>query len=109
MHELEIAQEIVAIVNDHAAGARVTRVLIEVGKLAAVLPESLRFCFEVCVEGTSIEGERLDILESPGLARCRGCGAEVVLDQPAGLCACGGADLELLSGRQLQLKEIEVI
>ena len=109
MHELAIAQEIVALASEHAGGARVTRVLIEVGKLAAVLPESLRFCFEACVEGTAMDGARLDIVETPGLARCRACGADVVLDQPLGQCACGGVDLERLSGEQLQLKEIEVI
>ena len=57
MHELGMAQEIVAMVSERAGGSRVTRVVLEVGKLAAVLPDALRFCFDLCVEGTrSIEG-----------------------------------------------------
>jgi hydrogenase nickel incorporation protein HypA/HybF len=109
MHELGIAQEIVAIVSDRAAGARVTRVVLEIGKLAAVLPDAVRFCFELCVEGTSLEGASLVIIETPGLARCRECGRDVSLDRPFGRCECGGADLEWLSGEQLKIKEFEVL
>ncbi|WZO98780.1 hydrogenase maturation nickel metallochaperone HypA [Isosphaeraceae bacterium EP7] len=109
MHELAIAQEIVAIVSDCAAGARVTRVVLEVGKLAAVLPDAVQFCFELCVEGTSLEGASLVIIETPGLARCRECGGNVPLVRPFGRCECGGTDLEWLSGEQLKIKEFEVV
>jgi hydrogenase nickel incorporation protein HypA/HybF len=109
MHELGIAQEIVAMVSDRAGGAQVTRVVLEVGKLAAVLPDAVRFCFELCVEGTSLEGASLVIIETPGLARCRACGGDVMLDRPFGRCECGSTDLEWLSGEQLKIKEFEVI
>lgn len=109
MHELGIAQEIVAMVTEHAGGARVTRVLVEVGKLAAVLPDSLAFCFDLCAEGTNLEGASLEILQTPGKALCRACGCEVCLDRPFGRCECGSTDLEWLSGEELKVKEFEVI
>jgi len=109
MHELGIAQEIVAMVSERAGGARVTRVVLQVGKLSAVLPDALRFCFDLCVEGTPVEGAGLDIIETPGLARCRACEGEVILDRPFGRCECGGTDLEWLSGEELKIKEFEVI
>lgn len=109
MHELGIAQEIVEIVAKRASGARVTRVTLEIGKLAAVLPDAVQFCFELCVEGTLLEGASLDIIETPGLARCRECGAEVCLERPFGRCECGGTDLEWLSGEELKIKNFEVI
>ena len=109
MHELGIAQEVVAIVCDRAGGAKVTRVVLEVGKLAAVLPDAVRFCFELCVEGTSLEGADLVIVETPGLAACRVCGESVTLDRPFGRCECGETDLEWLSGEQLKIKEFEVV
>src|SRR3954447_23303356 len=108
MHELGIAQEIVAIVSGSARGARVTRVVLEVGKLAAILPDAVRFCFDLCGEGTVVEGARLDIIETPGQARCRDCGGDVLLDRPFGRCACGSTDLEWLGGEQLVIKEFEV-
>lgn len=108
MHELGIAQEVVALVSEHARGARVTRVVLEIGKLALVLPDAVRFCFDLCSEGTVVEGAALEIIETPGRARCRACGGEVLLAQPFGRCACGGTDLEWLSGEELKVKEFEV-
>ena len=61
MHELGITQQIVAIAAEHSKGARVTRVVIEVGKLSMVLPDAIRFCFGLCSEGTPIAGAALDI------------------------------------------------
>jgi hydrogenase nickel incorporation protein HypA/HybF len=108
MHELGLAQEIVAIVSDRAVGARVRRVVLEVGKLAMVLPDALRFCFDLCAEQTDLAGATLEIIETPGRARCRACGGEVALDRPLGRCECGSTDLEWLSGEELKIKEFEV-
>jgi hydrogenase nickel incorporation protein HypA/HybF len=108
MHELGIVQEVIAVVTDRAAGARVTRVVLEIGKLSAVLPDAVRFCFDLVAEGTAAEGAVLEIIETPGRARCRACGAGLTLDRPFGRCACGGSDLEWLSGEELKIKEMEV-
>ena len=108
MHELGVTQEIVAIVCEHARGAKVLRVVVEIGKLSAVLPDAVRFCFDLCAEGTPLEGATLEIVETPGRARCRACAAEVVLDRPFGICVCGNSDLEWLAGEELRVREVEV-
>lgn len=108
MHELGIAQEVVSIVAGHAGGARVTRVVLEIGRHALILPDSIRFCFELCSEGTVVQGAELEIREVPGRARCRDCGGEVLLEQPFGLCECGSADLRWLSGDEIKVKEMEI-
>ena len=108
MHELGITQEIVAIACERAAGARVRRIVVEIGKLSAVLPDAVRFCFELCSADTPAEGAELVIVEPPGLARCRACAAQVTLEGPLGQCGCGSADLEWLSGEQLCVTELEV-
>ncbi len=108
MHELGIAQEVVALVAAHARG-KVTRVVLEIGKLSAVLPDAIRFCFDLCTEGTVVAGAELDIIEVPGRARCRQCGGDVVLEQPFGRCECGSTDLEWQSGEELNVKEYEVL
>jgi hydrogenase nickel incorporation protein HypA/HybF len=109
MHELGITQEILAVVTERSGGARVRRVVLEIGKLAAILPDALRFCFEVCSAGTVAEGAELQIDELPGRARCRQCGAEVQLDRPFGRCTCGSTDFDWLSGEELRIKEMEVV
>jgi hydrogenase nickel incorporation protein HypA/HybF len=109
MHELGIAQEVVAIVAEHAGEARVTRVVLEIGQHALILPDSIRFCFDLCSEGTVAQGALLEIREVPARALCRDCGQEVALDAPFGLCACGGADLQWLSGDEIKVREMEIV
>ncbi len=108
MHELGITRNVVAICSERAAGARVKRVTLEIGKLSAVLPESVRFCFDICAQGTPLEGSLLEIIEVAGAALCRDCGDEVALTRLYGRCACGGANLRLISGEELKIKEMEV-
>lgn len=108
MHELGITEEIVAIAARGSAGRPVARVVVEVGELAAVLPEAIRFCFDLCAEGTPVEGALLEIRRPPGLATCRVCGAEVVLHAPLGRCSCGSMDLEWIRGEELRVTAIEV-
>ena len=108
MHELGITQEIVALAESRADGRRVRRVVVEIGRLSAVLPDAVRFCFELCAEGTTLGGAELRIIETPGRARCRACEEVVELDRPFGRCTCGNTDLEWLSGEELRVTEIEV-
>jgi hydrogenase nickel incorporation protein HypA/HybF len=108
MHELGIAQQLVEIAAESSQGAPILRIVVEVGKLAAVLPDALQFSFEVASAGTPAEGALLEIVEVPGIALCRACGGRVELDRPFGRCACGGTDLDWQSGEQLRVKELEV-
>ncbi|HAJ64667.1 MAG TPA: hydrogenase maturation nickel metallochaperone HypA, partial [Cyanobacteria bacterium UBA8543] len=66
MHELGITQNIVAIAAEHANGAKVKRVSLEIGKLSAIMPEAVHFCFDICCQGTVLEGAKLEIIEIPG-------------------------------------------
>jgi hydrogenase nickel incorporation protein HypA/HybF len=66
MHELGLALEIVDIVTRRAAGAKVRRVVVEVGALAAVLPDALAFSFQLASDGTSAAGAELSIVELSG-------------------------------------------
>jgi hydrogenase nickel incorporation protein HypA/HybF len=109
MHELAITQDIVEAVCARAGGARVVKVVVEIGKLSMVLPDAVRFCFELCCEDTPLAGAALEIVEPPGVARCRACGGEVQLDRPFGRCACGSTDLDWISGEELRIREMEVV
>ena len=106
MHELAIAEEVIALVAARTEGARVTRVVLEIGRLCAVLPDAMRFCFDLATEGTVAEGAKLEIVEIPGRGLCRGCGSEIALDRPFARCRCGSSDLEWLSGEELRIKEV---
>jgi len=108
MHEMGITRSIVAIVAEQAAGRKVTRVTLEIGKLSAVMPDAIRFCFDVVARGSVLDGADLDIIEIPGRAHCLDCGDEVVLTGLVGRCACGSRRLERVSGEELNIKSMEL-
>jgi hydrogenase nickel incorporation protein HypA/HybF len=108
MHELGITQNIVAIVSENAGGKKVQRVVLEIGKLSGILPDAVRFCFDICSQGTVVESAKLEIIEIAGLARCRKCGEDVFLEKLFGRCVCGSKELDLITGEELKIKEIEV-
>jgi hydrogenase nickel incorporation protein HypA/HybF len=66
VHELAITQAIVEAASEHAAGAKVIKVIVEIGKLSGVLPDAVRFCFDLCCEDTPLQGAALEIIEPPG-------------------------------------------
>ena len=108
MHELAITDSLVAAVSENVRGAKVTRVVLEIGELSGVAADSVSFCFDLCAQGTALEGARLEIVEIPGRARCRQCADAVEVVGGIGLCGCGSADVELLSGRELKIREVEL-
>jgi hydrogenase nickel incorporation protein HypA/HybF len=108
MHELAITESIVEAVAERAGAAKVTRVVIEIGKLTGVVPDAVRFCFDLCAESTALAGAALDIREIGGFAQCRECGAQFTVDGFAALCRCGGGNLEVLRGQELKIREVEL-
>ena len=109
MHELGITLQIVESVTSQNRGAKITRISVEIGKLSGVMADAVRFCFDACASGTLAEGATLDIIEVPGRARCLECQKEILLDEPYGRCSCGNSLLQWISGRELKLKEMEVV
>ena len=108
MHEMGLTQSIVAIVAEQAAGRKVLRVTLEIVKLSPIMPEAIRFCFDVVAQGSALEGAALDIREIPGRARCFACGREIVLNEIYGRCECGSGQLERLAGDELNIKSMEL-
>lgn len=108
MHELAIAESIVDAVLSHAPERRIGVVHVRIGKLAAVVPDALEFCFELAAADTLLEGCHLDIEVTDGRAHCRSCDEEFVLHDLILLCACGSADIDILAGRELQVASVEV-
>jgi hydrogenase nickel incorporation protein HypA/HybF len=109
MHELSIADALLAIVAEHSDGRRATRVDVEVGHLRQVVPSALSFAFELLAKDTSAEGAELCLHEIPVRARCRPCGAVTRQDRfPMGCAACHGTDLEIVTGEELRVVSLEV-
>ena len=114
MHEMGSALQILEIATASLPAdlgeARVAAVNLKIGKLAAVVPESLRFCFDVAIKDTPLAGASLVIEEIPVVARCNDCDAQWTIDNPVFVCKnCQSGSLEILSGRELDIESIEVM
>jgi hydrogenase nickel incorporation protein HypA/HybF len=106
MHEMSITQSIVDTIGERLGAAPVHRVRLEIGKLSGVVPDAVRFAFELVTTGTTLEGAVLEIDEPAGSARCRDCGAEFATAEVLPLCACGSADVAVLGGQQLRIRDV---
>jgi len=109
MHELGLTQEILEIVTQRAQKRKVKRVVLEIGRLSCVLPDAIRFCFDLCAAGTIVEGAELEIIQPPGRGCCRQCGAALALHAAFTRCVCGSSDIKWLSGEELKIKEMEIV
>jgi hydrogenase nickel incorporation protein HypA/HybF len=109
MHELSVTQSIVDMIGERMEGAKVTGVRLEIGRLSGVLPDAVRFCFDIVCSGTVLEGAWLDIVEPRGRALCRTCETEFEPEGLILLCPCGGTDVSLVSGQQLRITAVEVV
>jgi hydrogenase nickel incorporation protein HypA/HybF len=110
MHEMSIAESVLGIVEETARReglSCVREVRLEIGRLAAVEVEALRFCFDAVVRGSVAEGASLAIDETPGTAWCFGCSQSVPIDARGELCPrCGGAQLQVNGGTEMRIKDL---
>lgn len=109
MHELAITESVVDAVLERTGDRKVTTVRLKIGRLAGVVPDAMRFCFDLVTAGTPLEGAVLEIEEPAGQARCRSCGDEFRLSDLVLLCPCGSADVEVVAGRELLVSSVEVV
>lgn len=108
MHELAITESVVETITERLPDVAIARVRLEIGRLSGVVPDAVRFCFDLVTAGTALEGAVLEIDEPAGLARCRACGRETATDDPIVICPCGSVDVEVLAGRDLRIREVEM-
>jgi len=112
MHEMSIAESVLQIIEDKARTdgyARVRTVWLEIGKLAGVETESLRFCFDAVARDSIAEDARLEIIETAGQGWCMVCARNVTVAARYEPCPiCGSAQIEVTGGEEMRVKELEV-
>ena len=93
MHEMSLAEGIVQLVEDAAradGSTKVKAVWLEIGRLAAVEKEALRFCFDAVTRDTIAEGNV----------------AVSALYEPCPVC--GSYQIQVTGGNEMRVKEFEV-
>jgi hydrogenase nickel incorporation protein HypA/HybF len=112
MHEMSLAEGIVQLVEDAARAeqcSRVRAVWLEIGQLAAVEKEALRFCFDAVTRDGIADGARLEIIETAGQGWCMKCACNVPVSVLYDPCpVCGSYQIQVTGGDEMRVKELEV-
>jgi hydrogenase nickel incorporation protein HypA/HybF len=113
MHELSIVASIVDTVTESLTpypGAQVKEVRLRVGALAAVVEESLQFCYGIATEDTPLAGSALVVNILPVVVHCAPCGQDVEIEsvQSFRCPRCGALSMDLRQGRELEIEAIEI-
>lgn len=112
MHEMALCESLLRAIEESAVVegfTRVRRVRLEIGRLAAVEPDALRFGFEVVMRGSLAEGADLVLLDRPGQGWCFDCCDTVAIDDRLSPCPrCGGARVQASGGTEMTVKDLEV-
>lgn len=112
MHEMSLAEGIVQLLEDSAtknAFTRVKTVWLEIGQLAGVEVEAMRFCFDAVTRGGIAEGAKLEIEQTPGRGWCLDCSRDVAVAARYEPCPhCGGYRVTVSGGTEMRVTELEV-
>ena len=113
MHEVSIMEQTMQVALENARSQdaiAIHLVRMRVGVGSGVVPEALKFAFDVVTKGTIAEGANLEIETVPIACRCAGCGIEFQpLDPFFYQCpGCGQLSSTLIAGRDVELASLEI-
>jgi hydrogenase nickel incorporation protein HypA/HybF len=94
---------------EKAHARKVLKVSLKVGELTGVIPDSLSFCFELLSKSTIAENARITIEKVPIRGYCSKCKGDFVITNNHYRCnTCGNINIDLTSGRELQIDHLEI-
>ena len=112
MHEVAIIRRVLEIAESEARreeASRITLIKVRIGEFRGVVAEALEFAFDVLRQGTMAEAARLEVETVPLRLSCAGCGE---YGSPPGdlnlFCPGCGMEVDVISGRELEVDYIEV-
>ncbi len=111
MHELKLAEGIVAILNKEVASpevGKVKNIYLEVGKLRYIVPDIITSCFRHIPKNKKLEAAEIIIEELPVKVKCEDCGQVSVAGEGNYNCnRCLSSKTQIISGDELNIKGIE--
>ena len=112
MHEMSLAEGIRDIVDEAVCTqqlGRVKSVIVEIGELAAVEVDALRFCFDAVMQGGAAEGARLEVVSVAGSGWCPECEQAVKLCRLYDPCPhCCSYRVQPPGGTGMRVRGLEV-
>jgi hydrogenase nickel incorporation protein HypA/HybF len=113
MHELSLLWSVRETLEEQALEhkfSKIIEVTLEIGRLACVETDALRFCFDAVMKDSLAENAELVILEVKGVGICRQCGERSEMESLYSPCTyCGSLHVELVQGIGMKIKDLIVI
>lgn len=112
MHEVSIAEQIKDVViqklKEHNC-KKVKSINLLIGEMTSIVPDALKFAFDVVSKKTPMENASLRIKILKTKAKCRICSSEFIIRDYAFICPkCDAADIEIKQGREMVIQTIEM-
>lgn len=114
MHELSICQSILNSIRDEFGKlepkpVKLLQARIVTGSMRQIVPEFMHEAYKAVTTGTEFAGSTLEIKVLPCDAVCKSCGWRGELEMKLFVCPeCSGTDVELETGMELYLDNLEV-
>lgn len=112
MHELSLAENILQLIEDAARQQRFTQVEVvwlEIGQLACIEHESLRFFFDIVKKDTIAREAKLEIIEITGQGTCDQCHQTITVSSYVTACPhCGNYAVTITQGEEMRMSALEV-
>lgn len=112
MHEFSIALNIVEIAIETAKtnkAVKINEVIIEVGDISGVVYEALELALQSAVKNSLIENSHIVLNRISAKAVCKQCNASFEPENLVTICpACRSFDIEILSGKEMKVKSIQI-
>lgn len=114
MHELGIVVHVIDQVEKIAAennAEKVVSVTLEVGEVSSIVPDYFRDCFEWSKKKTQyMRDAELNLVVLQALSYCTKCENTYLTTEHAKQCPhCGSYDTYLITGNEMNIKDISVI
>ena len=111
MHEISIVESIIEIVIAEIPKHGITNVesiKLAIGEMQQIVPDTLIFAFDVLSKDTPLEGAKLIIESVPIKGHCKACLQDFLIEDWGGKCTqCGKTDIEIISGKDLNIVGLE--
>jgi len=112
MHEMSIVQGLISIIKEEmniAGATKLRAVRVKIGEMSGILPDALKTAFEIITAGNEMNGAELNMDIAPLMGYCRKCNKEFkVIGYNFTCVECHSSDMDIVSGREMSIVEIEV-
>lgn len=111
MHEFSIIGQVLKTVEYVASQnnlSKVTKIVLQIGKLRQVMPDFLQFAFEAASSETIAENAILELKIIPIKIECLKCHCVSSVNKTAYFCPdCRSNEIKIISGKEILIESIE--